>query len=240
MARGRVTQVGSYGERTLFELIPQHIFGQLIHCGNHKDTQNQHYGRIGAADLPLKAYASLFLIHLVSSLLNSCDSPKHYVLETNSHRFLPICQRVDRIRSSSVFLRKASRDWPNANLITKEPLIQARISRHESRASRMPYLKELLHNFSRTYVGSCEPQAMRLLAYLFPAMRYDAGQNNPLRVPTVGRDDRFSGRTRRELLPKVYETNTHILFYFDLSNGKSPGHEKSATIRSLLSRGPIA
>jgi hypothetical protein len=78
---------------------------------------------------------------------------------------------------------------------------------------------------------------MRLLAYLFPAMRYDAGQNNPLRVPTVGRDDRFSGRTRRELLPKVYETNTHILFYFDLSNGKSPGHEKSATIRSLFREG---
>ena len=32
-------------------------------------------------------------------------------------------------------------------------------------------------------------------------------------------DDRFSGRTRRELFAEVLE-KTNIIFYFDLSNGK--------------------
>ncbi len=49
-------------------------------------------------------------------------------------------------------------------------------------------------------------------------------------------DDRFSGRTRRELFAEVLG-KTNILFYFDLSNGKSPGN-KSATIRQCNRHDP--
>jgi hypothetical protein len=67
--------------------------------------------------------------------------------------------------------------------------------------------------------------------------RYDvAGQISPLRAPTWDSDDRFSGRTRRELFAEVLE-KTNILFYFDLSNGKTTG-TKSATIRQCNRHDP--
>jgi hypothetical protein len=63
-----------------------------------------------------------------------------------------------------------------------------------------------------------------------------AGQISPLRAPSWDSDDRFSGRARRELFAEVLE-KTNILFYFDLSNGKSTGN-KSATIQQCNRHDP--
>src|SRR6266550_4449164 len=70
---GCITQVGGYSESAFVELIPQHVVGELIHRGNHKNAQNQHNGGIRAANLPLEANTARFLIHFVS-LVNSVQS----------------------------------------------------------------------------------------------------------------------------------------------------------------------
>src|SRR4249920_3120053 len=73
VTRGCIAQVGSYSESAFVELIPQHVVGELIHRGNHKNAQNQHNGGIRAANFPLEANPARFLIHFVS-LVNSVQS----------------------------------------------------------------------------------------------------------------------------------------------------------------------
>src|SRR4029077_12966637 len=58
MSCRRITQVGSYSERALVELIPQHVLGELIGCSNRENSQNQHNGRISTTYFPLEAYTS--------------------------------------------------------------------------------------------------------------------------------------------------------------------------------------
>jgi hypothetical protein len=176
MPCSRVAQVGGDGERALVELIPQHVFGELIHCGNYENTQDQHHGRINAADLPLEANASLFLIHLVSQLFNGWGS-RNRISGTNSPRFLPNFQLAGRIRSLRA-LRKASQIGR-----TQTSLPRSRCSDKNTLPSRP--------------------------------------RDSDTTPAEASRLSKCCGSCETRVLAGVYK-KAHILFYFDLSNGKSP------------------
>jgi hypothetical protein len=142
---------------------------------------------------------------------------------------LIFCRRVDRIRSSSVFFGKL-RGLAERYLITKEPL-----SRHGHVAIKTARVG--CCTWGRCSTTVLEPAVALashkpcvLLAISSVASMPVPAQSTRFEFPKRDSDDRFFGRTRRALFPKVYEKNSYSLS-FRFVKRKNRLRSDSATIR---------
>jgi len=130
------------------------------------------------------------------------------------------------------FFRKASRDWPNAKLDHQGAANPGKnkLSLKPRKSDAVPKRasSQLLSNlrwFLRAPSRALACPSLPGNAGIMPAKttRFESRQWVATIAFLAVREESYCPRCTKK---------THSLFYFDLSNGKSPGHEKSATIRS--------